>query len=146
MVKLTDTDDFLQQKAFEARYKFNTAEKEGSKTSGLFNSLVKFFVTEKVEIKTEANLPIFLLNKKYPERPIFKGADFKKQIEEISLKFQVHFNSLIWLCYRKNFVPLFVGEEEELTKWIQCLPKDLGRDLKIGHTTDSGWGCTIRVA
>lgn len=70
----------------------------------------------------------------------------KKQIEEISLKFQVHFNSLIWLCYRKNFAPLFVGEEEYLTKWIKTLPKDLGRDLKIGHTTDSGWGCTIRVA
>ena len=87
LVKLQDTDDFLQQKAFEARYKFNTAEKEGSKTAGLFNSLVKFFVTEKVEIKTEANLPIFLLNRKYPERPIFKGADLKKQIEEISLKF-----------------------------------------------------------
>jgi hypothetical protein len=43
--------------------------------------LVKFFVTEKVEIKTEANLPIFLLNKKYPEKLIFKEADLKKQIE-----------------------------------------------------------------
>ena len=74
--------------------------------------MVKFFVTEKVEIKTEANLPIFLLNKKYPEKLIFNGDDLKKQIEEISLNFQKHFNSLIWLCYRKNFAPLFVGEEE----------------------------------
>ena len=67
-------DDFIKQKAFEARYKFNTTEKEGgSKTAGIFNSLVKFFVTDKVEIKTEANLPIFLLNKKYAlERPFGK--------------------------------------------------------------------------
>jgi hypothetical protein len=57
---------------------------------------------------------------------------------------------LVWLCYRKGFDPLFVGEEETLTRWLNALPidlgKDLGRDLKVGHTTDSGWGCTIRVA
>lgn len=67
---LNSADDYIQQKAFEARYKFNTAEKEGSRTAGMFSSLVKFFVTEKVEVKNQNNLPIFLLNKKYPEKPI----------------------------------------------------------------------------
>lgn len=43
-------------------------------------------------------------------------------------------------------MPLLVGEEEQLTKWLQAQPRDIGRDLKIGQTTDSGWGCTIRVA
>ena len=75
IVILNSTDDFIQQKAFEARYKFNTAEKEGSRTAGIFNSLVKFFVTEKVEIKSESNLPIFLLNKKYPSRPLVRTKD-----------------------------------------------------------------------
>jgi hypothetical protein len=58
----------------------------------------------------------------------------------------VHFKTLIWVCYRKNFTPLFINEEEELTNWLKSQHRDIGRDLKIGHTTDTGWGCTIRVA
>lgn len=85
---------------------------------------MKFFVTDKVEIKNETNLPIFLLNKKY-EKPSTKMNNqkltddaLKKQIEETATKFQVHFNSLIWLSYRKGFDPLLKGEEEQLTQWI----------------------------
>jgi DNA replication protein DnaD len=89
---------------------------------------VKFFVTEKVEIKNENNLPIFLLNKRYPEKAIYpKDKNFHKQIEDVDTKFQVHFNSLIWLCYRRNFQPLLVGEEEQLVKWLKSLPRDIGR-------------------
>lgn len=58
----------------------------------------------------------------------------------------MQFYSLIWLCYRKNFKPLFLGEEEVLSKWLNSYKADIGRDLKIGHMTDTGWGCTIRVA
>lgn len=86
-IKQNTSEDIITQKAFEARYKFNTADKDGARTAGYFNSLIKFFVTEKVEIKNENNLPIFLLNKKYPQKPLIRSRDIPYQIEDISNQF-----------------------------------------------------------
>ena len=58
------TMDFLKGAGFNARYNLTTNTQATSKSS-YFSSFVKYFVTDKVEIKTMNNLPVFLLHKKY---------------------------------------------------------------------------------
>ena len=87
---------------------------------------MKFFYTDKVEIRNPAALPVSLLHRDFyvdqakletiiKERQSSKSE--KKQLEQFFVTkeaqaFNSMFASLIWLCYRKGFKPLLMNETD----------------------------------
>jgi hypothetical protein len=54
------------------------------------------------------------------------------------------FYSIIYSSYRKNFTPLLT-ESKEIIAYVETKFKPTDTFEKIHTTTDSNWGCTIRV-
>ena len=58
------TMDYLRGAGFKALYNLTTNTKTDA-NKGYFSQFVKYFVTDKVEIKTINQLPVYLLHKEY---------------------------------------------------------------------------------
>lgn len=110
-----------------------TTKKDNQKP-GLINSFLKYFQSEVVDIQSDKHLPIALLHHHFA-----KGT----RIERTRLEFQQKFFALVWSCYRRNFSPLLLTDLDSLERMFMV--RDFDRQIKIGMTTDVGWGCTIRV-
>ena len=76
--KSNNTLENFKGNAFNARYNLQTTTQQGNKSS-YFVSFIKFFSTDKVEVKRSNQLPIFLLDYKFAiDKDSKKGID--KQI------------------------------------------------------------------
>ena len=121
----------LKSRAFEINYKVTT-----EKSGGLLKNFMKLISADSLQVTKESHLPVVLFHHRYAKTV---------RVEEIAMarmEIQDRFQSTIWSCYRKKFRPLLSNDQrgiEELNLIHRC------KNLKIGQTTDSGWGCTIRV-
>jgi hypothetical protein len=73
----------------------------------------------------------------------YKSTTSNAEMLQLRTKFYEQFWAIIWCCYRRNFTPLLANDQEGLKKSFEV--KQPNRVVKFGFTTDSGWGCTIRV-
>lgn len=77
-----------------------------------------------------------------------KNQDRKKlmqiQLKRIGEDCLQQFYSIIYSSYRKNFTPLLT-ESKEIMGYVESKFRPTDTIEKIHTTTDSNWGCTIRV-
>ena len=77
---------------------------------------MKYFVTDKVEIKSASHLPVYLLHREYSIQTLKSYREkrskltHKEMVESCSKKFQQHFWALMWFCYRQQFKPLLMQD------------------------------------
>ena len=69
-----------------------------------------------------------------------------KLVKEQASAFNTAFWSLLWYCYRKEFRPLLQNDFEEIQVFLSTMQTPAIRTLKVGVSSDVGWGCCIRVA
>lgn len=100
--------------------------------------LIKFFQTDSVSMSKEQHFPLYLFHYRFDQ---VKTLDM---IARSKREFHEKFWSTIWCCYRQNFSPLLIHDQRALNDAIRI--RRPAKKFKIGHTNDTGWGCTIRVS
>ena len=146
MVQKNPGTDVLRGQAYQARYNLKMISSEAK--SSLLNMYMMFSSDKVVEISRPEHLPISLLHTCFNVAQSSAARSINDRLKEVRNRFERAFYSLIYFSYRQDFAPLLQRDLEQLEAFL-CLD-DLHeaqlREIKVGHTNDIGWGCTIRVA